>query len=213
MQATSGLHSCLRPGKGRAVAACGSEDGGRGREAGEVGIETGMARRWEKQWQGSKLPREDQNMAQWLALGLAEGRIPLEQLLHRFSAALWPQAVSPNDLEGVPMDECLNQRQEEALAHCHLWLRFEDKCSLTPASQRGQGAGSPDLKRPKPAEFSAILLQYELEVRFYSKTLPISGTISSLCCDRSVWLQEAQKRDWEYLEARSSKGSEPVVYL
>ncbi|XP_070784836.1 putative ATP-dependent RNA helicase DHX57 isoform X3 [Enoplosus armatus] len=41
----------------------------------------------------------------------------LEQLLHQvFSERYGQKAVSPNGLEGVPMDECLSQRQEEALA-------------------------------------------------------------------------------------------------
>uniref|UniRef100_A0A4W6FQP7 Putative ATP-dependent RNA helicase DHX57 n=1 Tax=Lates calcarifer TaxID=8187 RepID=A0A4W6FQP7_LATCA len=41
----------------------------------------------------------------------------LEQLLHQvFSEHYGQKAVSPEGLEGVPMDECLSQRQEEALA-------------------------------------------------------------------------------------------------
>lgn len=41
----------------------------------------------------------------------------LEQLLFQvFSERYGQKAVSPDDLQGVPMDECLSQRQEEALA-------------------------------------------------------------------------------------------------
>lgn len=41
----------------------------------------------------------------------------LEQLLHKiFSERYGQKALSPDGLEGVPMDECLSQRQEEALA-------------------------------------------------------------------------------------------------
>ncbi|XP_038595175.1 putative ATP-dependent RNA helicase DHX57 isoform X1 [Micropterus salmoides] len=41
----------------------------------------------------------------------------LEHLLHQvFSERYGQKAVSPDGLEGVPMDECLSQRQEEALA-------------------------------------------------------------------------------------------------
>ncbi|XP_044041528.1 putative ATP-dependent RNA helicase DHX57 isoform X2 [Siniperca chuatsi] len=41
----------------------------------------------------------------------------LEQLLHQvFSERYGQKAVSPDGLEGVPMDECLSQRQEESLA-------------------------------------------------------------------------------------------------
>lgn len=41
----------------------------------------------------------------------------LEQLLHQvFSERYGQKALSPNGLEGLPMDECLSQRQEEALA-------------------------------------------------------------------------------------------------
>lgn len=41
----------------------------------------------------------------------------LEQLLHQvFTERYGQKAVSPEGLEGVPMDECLSQRQEESLA-------------------------------------------------------------------------------------------------
>lgn len=41
----------------------------------------------------------------------------MEQLLHHvFTERYSQKAVSPDGLDGVPMDECLSQRQEEALA-------------------------------------------------------------------------------------------------
>ncbi|XP_051248651.1 putative ATP-dependent RNA helicase DHX57 [Dicentrarchus labrax] len=54
---------------------------------------------------------------QALESGGGEFGATLEQLLHQiFSERYGQKAVSPDGLEGVPMDECLSQRQEEALA-------------------------------------------------------------------------------------------------
>uniref|UniRef100_A0A8D3BDG0 Putative ATP-dependent RNA helicase DHX57 n=1 Tax=Scophthalmus maximus TaxID=52904 RepID=A0A8D3BDG0_SCOMX len=53
----------------------------------------------------------------------------LEQLLHQiFSERYGQKAVSPDGLEGVPMDECLSQRQEEALALAAIYgERFSER--------------------------------------------------------------------------------------
>lgn len=52
-----------------------------------------------------------------LESGGGEFGATLEQLLHQvFSERYGQKAVSPDGLAGVPMDECLSQRQEEALA-------------------------------------------------------------------------------------------------
>uniref|UniRef100_A0A665WCX5 Putative ATP-dependent RNA helicase DHX57 n=1 Tax=Echeneis naucrates TaxID=173247 RepID=A0A665WCX5_ECHNA len=53
----------------------------------------------------------------------------LEQLLHQvFSERYDQKAVSPDGLEGVPMDECLSQRQEEALALAAIYgERFSER--------------------------------------------------------------------------------------
>ncbi|XP_071780554.1 putative ATP-dependent RNA helicase DHX57 [Centroberyx gerrardi] len=54
---------------------------------------------------------------QALESGGGEFGATLEQLLHQvFSERYGQKAVSPDDLQAVPMDECLTQRQEEALA-------------------------------------------------------------------------------------------------
>lgn len=55
----------------------------------------------------------------------------LEQLLHQvFSERYGPKAVFPNGLQGVPMDECLSQRQEEALALTAIYgERFTERIS------------------------------------------------------------------------------------
>uniref|UniRef100_A0A3Q1FUL6 Putative ATP-dependent RNA helicase DHX57 n=1 Tax=Acanthochromis polyacanthus TaxID=80966 RepID=A0A3Q1FUL6_9TELE len=53
----------------------------------------------------------------------------LEQLLHQiFSERYGQKAVSPDNLAAVPMDECLNQRQEEALALAAIYgERFSER--------------------------------------------------------------------------------------
>lgn len=55
----------------------------------------------------------------------------MEQLLHQvFSERYGQKAVSPDGLEGVPMDECLSQRQEEALALTAIYgERFSERIS------------------------------------------------------------------------------------
>ncbi|XP_040000994.1 putative ATP-dependent RNA helicase DHX57 [Xiphias gladius] len=53
----------------------------------------------------------------------------LEHLLHQvFSECYGQKAVSPDGLKGVPMDECLSQRQEEALALAAIYgERFSER--------------------------------------------------------------------------------------
>lgn len=55
----------------------------------------------------------------------------LEQLLHQVYCERYGQkSVSPDGLERVPMDECLNQRQEEALALAAIYAeRFSERIS------------------------------------------------------------------------------------
>ncbi|XP_042179578.1 putative ATP-dependent RNA helicase DHX57 [Oncorhynchus tshawytscha] len=54
---------------------------------------------------------------QALEAGVGEVGATMEQLLLQvFSERYGPKAVSPDGLQGAPMDECLTQRQEEALA-------------------------------------------------------------------------------------------------
>ncbi|XP_062339112.1 putative ATP-dependent RNA helicase DHX57 isoform X2 [Osmerus eperlanus] len=54
---------------------------------------------------------------QALEAGGGEVGATLEQLLLQVASELYgPKAVSPDGLQGAPMDECLTQRQEEALA-------------------------------------------------------------------------------------------------
>uniref|UniRef100_A0A3P8ZFT8 Putative ATP-dependent RNA helicase DHX57 n=1 Tax=Esox lucius TaxID=8010 RepID=A0A3P8ZFT8_ESOLU len=54
---------------------------------------------------------------QALETGVGEVGATLEQLLLQvFSERYRPEAISPGGLQGAPMDECLTQRQEEALA-------------------------------------------------------------------------------------------------
>ncbi|XP_028250740.1 putative ATP-dependent RNA helicase DHX57 [Parambassis ranga] len=64
-----------------------------------------------------------------LASGGGEFGATLEQLLHQvFSERYGQKAVSPHDLEGVPMDESLSQRQEEALALAAIYgERFSER--------------------------------------------------------------------------------------
>ncbi|KAK2858882.1 hypothetical protein Q5P01_003502 [Channa striata] len=58
-----------------------------------------------------------ERIKQALESGGGEFGATLEQLLHHlFTERYGHKAVSPDGLEGVPMDECMNQRQEEALA-------------------------------------------------------------------------------------------------
>lgn len=55
--------------------------------------------------------------------------VTLEQLLHQvFIERYGQKAVSPDNLAAVPMDECLNQRQEEALALAAIYgERFSER--------------------------------------------------------------------------------------
>uniref|UniRef100_A0A3B4WYD6 Putative ATP-dependent RNA helicase DHX57 n=1 Tax=Seriola lalandi dorsalis TaxID=1841481 RepID=A0A3B4WYD6_SERLL len=64
-----------------------------------------------------------------LESGGGEFGATLEQLLHQvFSERYGQKAVSPDGLEGVPMDECLSQRQEEALALAAIYgERFSER--------------------------------------------------------------------------------------
>ncbi|XP_034719947.1 putative ATP-dependent RNA helicase DHX57 isoform X1 [Etheostoma cragini] len=57
----------------------------------------------------------------------------LEQLLHQvFRERYGQKAISPDGLEGVPMDECLSQRQEEALALTAIYgERFGERIANT----------------------------------------------------------------------------------
>ncbi|XP_029317608.1 LOW QUALITY PROTEIN: putative ATP-dependent RNA helicase DHX57 [Cottoperca gobio] len=57
----------------------------------------------------------------------------LEQLLHQvFSERYGQKAVSPDGLEVVPMDDCLSQRQEEALALAAIYgERFSERIANT----------------------------------------------------------------------------------
>lgn len=57
----------------------------------------------------------------------------LEQLLHQvFRERFGREAVTPDGLEAVPMDECLNQRQEEALALAAIFgERFTERIANT----------------------------------------------------------------------------------
>lgn len=57
----------------------------------------------------------------------------LEQLLQQvFSERYGQKAVSPDGLKGVPMDECLSQRQEEALALAAIFgERFSERIANT----------------------------------------------------------------------------------
>ncbi|XP_070848059.1 putative ATP-dependent RNA helicase DHX57 [Chaetodon trifascialis] len=66
---------------------------------------------------------------QALESGGGEFGATLEQLLHQvFSERYGQKAVNPNGLEGVPMDECLSQRQEEALALAAIYgERFSER--------------------------------------------------------------------------------------
>ncbi|XP_019134505.2 putative ATP-dependent RNA helicase DHX57 [Larimichthys crocea] len=68
---------------------------------------------------------------QALESGGGEFGATLEQLLHQvFSERYGQKAVSPDGLEGVPMDECLSQRQEEALALTAIYgERFSERIS------------------------------------------------------------------------------------
>lgn len=94
---------------------------------------------------------------QALESGGGEFGATLEQLLHQvFSERYGQKAVSPDGLDGVPMDECLSQRQEEALALTAIYgERFNERIANTVwtvtldllflsenASRNGQRAGS-----------------------------------------------------------------------
>ncbi|KAM7367031.1 hypothetical protein PAMP_014956 [Pampus punctatissimus] len=70
---------------------------------------------------------------QALEAGGGEFGATLEQLLHQvFSERYGQKAVSPDNLEGVPMDECLSQRQEEALALTAIYgERFGERIANT----------------------------------------------------------------------------------
>lgn len=70
---------------------------------------------------------------QALEAGGGEFGATLEQLLHQvFSERYGQKAVSPDGLEGVPMDECLSQRQEEALALAAIYgERFDERIANT----------------------------------------------------------------------------------
>ncbi|MEQ2211227.1 hypothetical protein XENOCAPTIV_010527 [Xenoophorus captivus] len=66
---------------------------------------------------------------QALESGGGEFGVTLEQLLLQvFSERYGQKAVSPDDLQGLPMDECLSQRQEEALALAAIYgERFNER--------------------------------------------------------------------------------------
>uniref|UniRef100_A0A667Z0R9 Putative ATP-dependent RNA helicase DHX57 n=1 Tax=Myripristis murdjan TaxID=586833 RepID=A0A667Z0R9_9TELE len=66
---------------------------------------------------------------QALESGGGEFGATLEQLLHQvFSERYGQKAVSPEGVQGVPMDECLSQRQEEALALAAIYgERFNER--------------------------------------------------------------------------------------
>ncbi|KAM4570366.1 putative ATP-dependent RNA helicase DHX57 isoform 2-T2 [Odontesthes bonariensis] len=66
---------------------------------------------------------------QALESGGGEFGATLEQLLHDvFSERYGQKAVSPDGVQGVPMDECLSQRQEEALALAAIYgERFNER--------------------------------------------------------------------------------------
>lgn len=66
---------------------------------------------------------------QALESGGGEFGATLEQLLQQvFSERYGQKALSPDGLEGVPMDECLSQRQEESLALCAIYgERFSER--------------------------------------------------------------------------------------
>uniref|UniRef100_A0A1A8UE18 Putative ATP-dependent RNA helicase DHX57 n=1 Tax=Nothobranchius furzeri TaxID=105023 RepID=A0A1A8UE18_NOTFU len=64
-----------------------------------------------------------------LESGGGEFGATLEQLLHQVYVERFGQkAVYPSDLQGLPMDECLNQREEEALALAAIYGdRFKER--------------------------------------------------------------------------------------
>ncbi|XP_062299417.1 putative ATP-dependent RNA helicase DHX57 [Scomber scombrus] len=70
---------------------------------------------------------------QALEAGGGEFGATLEQLLHQvFSERYGQKAISPDGLGGVPMDECLSQRQEEALALAAIYgERFNERIANT----------------------------------------------------------------------------------
>lgn len=70
---------------------------------------------------------------QALKSGGGEFGATLEQLLHQvFRERYGQKAISPDGLEGVPMDECLSQRQEEALALTAIYAeRFGERIANT----------------------------------------------------------------------------------
>ncbi|KAM4523457.1 putative ATP-dependent RNA helicase DHX57 [Fundulus diaphanus] len=94
---------------------------------------------------------------QALESGGGEFGATLEQLLLQvFSEHYGQKAVSPDGLQGIPMDECLSQRQEEALALAAIYgERFSERIanavwtvsldlpflSDKPAKNRGEAAG------------------------------------------------------------------------
>uniref|UniRef100_A0A3Q3BHX5 Putative ATP-dependent RNA helicase DHX57 n=1 Tax=Kryptolebias marmoratus TaxID=37003 RepID=A0A3Q3BHX5_KRYMA len=70
---------------------------------------------------------------QALELGGGEFGATLEQLLLQvYSECYGQKAVFPDDLQGIPMDECLSQRQEEALALAAIYGdRFKERIANT----------------------------------------------------------------------------------
>lgn len=68
-----------------------------------------------------------------LESGGGEFGVTLERLLTQiFSERYGQESVFPNGLHGVPMDECLSQRQEEALALAAIYgERFKERISNT----------------------------------------------------------------------------------
>ena len=82
------------------------------------------------------LPRygfDRERSRQALEAGGGEVGATLEQLLLQVASELYgPKAVSPDGLQGAPMDECLTQRQEEALALTAIYgERFTERIANT----------------------------------------------------------------------------------
>ncbi|KAK7896352.1 hypothetical protein WMY93_021677 [Mugilogobius chulae] len=177
------------------------------------------------------------------ALELSNGEFgsTLEQLLLQvFTERYGQKAVCPNDLDSVPMDECLSQRQEESVAltaiygvrfneriansvwtiflkrtRLSLWAKCKFKHQL-PTKDSFDVSASKMTGPSQPGISSYSPLEYELEIRFpKGNRYPFQAPVVAFSTnDESVGaagrLSVTERLYGEALSA--AKSSEPVLY-